>query len=285
MRWKQILLFGAGSLVRASPLFSRLHSSMRMNSDCGGGRLRLGRRSRTRIIAVLGVASGLVLLANTSPLRAQERPVRSITVSGTVDTKVAPDQIAWQISLTSTDPSLAKAKARSDEQVKALVALQEKLGLEKGDLQTGVVSVNREYERDQIGRRGEFKHFAVNRSITIRQRDLRRFDEFLSALVSSTDMEVHFSFESSRTQEIRAESRLKALRVARDKAAAMAEALGAKLARVLTINEHSSAEPWRNPMSNVSFTQSTPPADVATETFVPGAISVPVTVYVTFEME
>jgi len=229
---------------------------------------------------------GLVFLAPTAASQAQDKAVRSISVSGTIETKVAPDQIVWQISLSATDPSLTKAKTRSDDQAKAVVALQPKLGIDKGDLQTGLVSVNREYEHGPRGERGDFKHFSVNRSITIRERDLKRFDEFLNTLLASTDMEVFFSFESSRIQEVRAEARQKALRVARDKAAGMAEALGSKLGKVLTINEHSStAEPWRSPISNGNFVQSTPPADLATETFVPGAISVPVTVYVTFELE
>jgi uncharacterized protein YggE len=114
---------------------------------------------------------------------------------------------------------------------------------------------------------------------------LKRFDEYLTTLLASTDMDVFMSYESSQIQEIRAETRLKALRAAKEKAAAMAEVMGANLGKVLTINEHSSADPWRSPLSNANFIQSTPPADLATETFVPGSISVPVTVYVTFELE
>lgn len=228
---------------------------------------------------------GIMFLLGSAVLQAEDKPVRSISVSGTVETKAAPDRITWQISLTATDPSLTNAKTRSDGQAKAVVALQEKLGIAKGDLQTGPVSVSREYERDQRGQRGNFKHFVVSRSITIRERDLKRFDDYLTTLLASTDMEVFMNYESSRIQEIRAETRLKALKAAKDKAAAMAEALGANLGKVLTINEHSSAEPWRSPLSNANFIQGTPPADLATETFVPGSISVPVTVYVTFELE
>jgi uncharacterized protein len=232
-----------------------------------------------------GFALGLMLLPGIWPSQAGEPAVRSVSVSGTVESKVAPDQIVWQISLTATDANLANAKTRSDEQAKAVVSLQEKLGLQKGDLQTGLISVNREYERDQRGQRGNFKYFVVSRSITIRERDLKRFDEYLDTLLASTDMEVYMNYESSRIQEVRNETRLKALRVAKEKATAMAEALGTKPGRVLTINEHSSVEPSRSLLSNANFVQSTAPADLATETFVPGSISVPVTVYVTFELD
>jgi uncharacterized protein YggE len=233
----------------------------------------------------IALVAGLILLSGTTRARADGKAVRSVSVSGTVETKVAPDQIRWQISLTATDQNLSKAKARSDEQARAVVALRPKLGIEEGDLNTGAVSIGREYDRDERGSRGNFKHFIVTRTVTIRQRDLKRFDEFLSALVESTEMEVYFNFESSRLQEIRGESRLKALQVAKQKAKAMAESLGEKLGRVLTIAEHAPIEGGRSAVSNAVIVQSSPPADLATETFVPGAIIVPLTVYVTFELK
>jgi uncharacterized protein YggE len=244
------------------------------------------RRLTSLTKTTFGLAVGLISLLATVAADAEDHPVRSVSVSGTVEIKAAPDQVLWQISLTATDPDLTKAKTRSDQQAKAVVSLQPKLGIGKGDLQTGLISVISEYERDQRGQRGAFKDFVVSRSITIRERDLKRFDEYLSTLLASTDMEVFMNYESSRILEIRAEARLKALRAAKEKAAAMADALGAKLGRVLTVSEQSSAEPWRSPASNANFVQtSTPAADLATETFVPGAISVPVSVSLTFELE
>jgi uncharacterized protein YggE len=214
-----------------------------------------------------------------------EKPVRSISVSGTVETKTAPDRIVWRISLTDTNVSLLDAKKANDKSIRAVIALREKLGIEEGDLETGQMSVRREYERDQRGERGAFKHFVVTRSATMVQRDLKRFDEFLDALVSSAEMEVNFSFESSRIHEVRADTRLKALAAAKDKAEAMAKAVGAKLGRAIAINEHPQNDPGRNPFSNSAYVQSIPAADLATDRFVPGAINVQVTVYATFELE
>lgn len=225
------------------------------------------------VIALGGVALG------------QNGPARTISVSGTVEAKTAPDRIVWRISLRDTDQNLREAKNRNDEKAKAVVALREKLGIGKGDLETGHVSVRREYERDQHGRQGDFKHFVVSRSVTIRQRDLKRFDEFLDSFVSSAEMEVYFNFESSRIHEVRAETRLKAMQAAKDKAEAMARAVGAKRGRVLTINEHAPGQRWQSPGSNMGYVHSTPPVDLATDTFVPGAVDVRVTVYVTFELQ
>ena len=234
----------------------------------------------------ISVALALVFILANIALAEEDKTIRSISVSGTVETKTAPDQVVWSISLTDTDKNLRQAKKRNDEKVKAVVALREKLGITEGDLETGHVSASREYERDQHGHRGDFKHFVVRRSVTIRQRDLKRFDEFLDALVSSAEMEVSFGFESSRIHEVRAETRLKALAAAKDKAAAMAKVVEAKIGRVLTINEHAQGDRWQSPFSNVGgVVESRPTADLATERFVPGAITVRVTVYVAFELE
>ena len=230
--------------------------------------------------------AGLTLLAASVAVAADDDK-RSISVTGTVETKVAPDEIVWRISLSASDTNLAKAKARSDEQVKSVVALRDKLHIAEGDLETGTMSVSRDYERDARGMRGNFKGFIVSRSVTIRERDLKRFDEFLDTLVASTEMEVYFNYESSKQREVRAETRVKALQTAKQKAGVMAEALGAKLGPVLSINEHPATDSGRGyaSNSNVSYAQSTPSVDVATETFVPGAMSIQVTVYVTFELK
>ncbi len=234
---------------------------------------------RTNVIAAVSA-----LVFGIGAAVAAEEPIRQISVSGTVEAKTAPDRIVWHIALRDTDKNLQAAKRRNDERAKAVLALREKLQLEAGDLETGQVSVYREYEQTQRGERGNFKHFVVSRNVTIRERDLKRFDQFLDTLLSSSDMEVDFQMECSRVQEVRSQTRLKALQVAKEKAAAMAGELGAKLGPVLKIEEHSPREPWQSPMSNASFTQSTLAPDQGSETFVPGALSVRVTVYVTFEL-
>ena len=237
------------------------------------------------MVRTVSVVLGSILTLGNVAVAGEEKPIRSISVSGTVETKTAPDRIVWRISLTDTNKNLREAKKTNDEKVKAVVALREKLGIAEGDLETGHVNVRREYERSQHGYRGDFKHFVVTRSVTIRQCDLKRFDEFLDALVSSAEMEVGFSPESSRLHEVRAETRLKALQAARDKAAAMARVVDAKLGPVLTVNEHPPGRRWSSPASNVAYFHSKPPVDLATEKFVPGAIDVRVTVYATFALE
>ena len=183
------------------------------------------------------VALAILFLLGRAASAQEERPLRSISVAGTVETKTAPDQIGWSITLTDTDKDIRKAKAKNDAKIESVIALRAKLDVGDEDIATGSVNIRREYERNERGDRGDFKHFRITRSVTIRQRDLKRFDEFLDALISSAEMDVGFSFESSRIHEIRAETRLKALQVAKDKAEAWVQVVGSKIGRGLTIDE------------------------------------------------
>ena len=230
------------------------------------------------------VALAILFLLGRAASAQEERPLRSISVAGTVETKTAPDQIVWSITLTDTDKDIRKAKAKNDAKIESVIALRAKLDVGDEDIATGSVNIRREYERNERGDRGDFKHFRITRSVTIRQRDLKRFDEFLDALVSSAEMEVGFSFASSRIHEIRAETRLKALQVAKDKAEALVQVVGSKLGRVLTIDESAQGDRQRISFSNRKVVQSTSSVDLATERFIPGAISVQMTVYATFEI-
>jgi uncharacterized protein len=233
--------------------------------------------------SVSAALTGILVLPLLA-LADEARLDRQIVVAGTVETKVAPDRVVWQITLTDTNKNLQQAKQRNDERVKAVLGLRDKLQLGEGDIETGPVNVYREYEQSPRGGRGDFKHFVVHRGITIRQHDLKQFDRFFDTLLSSTDMEVSFSMECSRLQAVRAETRLKALAVAKEKAAAMAAAMDTKLGPVLKIEEYVPRSPWQNVASNSGFVDSAPTADQSSERFVPGALSVSVTVQVTFEL-
>ena len=211
---------------------------------------------------------------------------RRVTVSGTAVTTTVPDVIVWRLTTKDFDKSLLAAKKQSDGKLRAVLGLQEELGVRPEDLQTGRLSIRKEYERDRSGNQGAFKHFAVTRDVTLKQRDLKRFDEYLTKFVSSAELDVDFSFESSRVHDLRRETRLQAVRVAKEKAAAMTAELGAKLGKVLSIEEHGRAPSYSNFMSNTAIVDpSGREADVISGTFAPGSVQVRISVQVTFGIE
>jgi len=211
-------------------------------------------------------------------------------VTGTHVSRVAPDVVVWTISTTDLNKNLQEAKAASDAKLKAVLKLMGELKVAPEDIQTGYLNISKEYEQQQYGGRGAFRNFAVTRTVTVKQRDIQRFDEFLSKLVGNGDIEATYSLECSKFTEVRAEARLKALRIAKEKAAAMTKELEVKLGKVLKIDESKPQEQFwpnfaMNSANDVSRSGRQQVAEGEGGTFAPGLIEISVTVEVTFEME
>jgi uncharacterized protein YggE len=212
---------------------------------------------------------------------------RHVSVAGTAVARVQPDTVVWNVSVRRTNRDLAAAQAACDEGVRKVLALRGDLNLKSEDVQTGYLSAHKVFDRDAAGNVTSFRHFEVTRTVTIRQRDTSRFDEVLGRLVGAADIDVSHHLESSEYHKLRAQTRLEAVKAAREKAAAMTDLLGAKLGRVLRIAEP--RESWSSPYSGVSNVAFAAPreaeADEAPGTFAPGSIEVKVSIEVDFEIE
>lgn len=177
-------------------------------------------------------------------------------------------------------------QAECDQVVKNLLGLRGELQLKPEDVQTGNLSIQKIYDRDQAGNQTSFRHFLVDRTVTLRQSDTNHFDELLARLVANMDIEVGFSLQSSEYQAMRAKTRLDAVKAAQQKAAAMTELLDAKLGRVLRIGEpQESHGSLFNTANNYISAVRTAEADQTSGTFSPGEIEIRVSIEVTFEIE
>jgi len=218
---------------------------------------------------------------------AAEETQRKVSVSGTAVTTTVPDLVIWRLTTTDLDKDLLVAKGKSDAKLKAILGLRDALGVALEDVQTGYLSIHKEYVRDKFGNPGEFKGFLVTRTVSFTERDLKRFDEFLSKFTSAAEVEMEFSFDTTRRLELRNETRLKALAAAKKKAADMTAALGATLGKVLTIEEEKPGRSMQTWASNIVSPDEgdRAPEDVATGTMAPGSIEIRVTVHTSFAIE
>ncbi len=212
---------------------------------------------------------------------------RHVSVTGTAIARVQPDVVVWRVNVRRMNKELGKAQSECDAGVKKILELRTELKLKPEEVQTGYLSIQKIYDRDQAGNQTSFRHFQIERSITLRQRDTSRFDDVLARLIEASDVEVGYSLESTEYHEVRANTRLEAVKAARKKAGAMTDLLGATLGRVLRIAEpHEAWGPSGLSNSNYAFT--TPrqvEPDQAPGTFAPGAIEIKVSIDVAFEIE
>jgi hypothetical protein len=185
---------------------------------------------------VTGIFLASLLLA-TCALAADGEVSRIIAVYGAADTLLTPDIAKIKVGISDKDKKLAVAKARSDESLQTVVAVAAKFGLPRGDVQIGRVRVDRDYVQEGPNQPQIFKGFSLDRVVTLRLRDLARFEELLDALLQGGPLEFSYEYESSAKDEAMNALRLRAIRAAREKAEALAREAGARLGRVLEISE------------------------------------------------
>ena len=238
----------------------------------------------------------ILILAAGVAAAATPETVHSINVTGTAVTRVAPDIASWNITVWDQG-ELSEARARNEKKTQAVLDVIRRLGVAPEDVQTSYMYVEQQYDQEMMPRRISIG-WVVSRNITCKQRDLARFDEFIDQLLDMADVDVRYALETSRYHELRKETRLNALRLAKEKADAMCSAVGATLGSVISIQEQQPALPWaeragisNGPFvaSNAAFVESAPGGPAQDEvaeksTMAPGVIEINESVNVSFEI-
>lgn len=229
-----------------------------------------------------------ILICTTAVAEEVKLSPRHVSVTGTSVAKVQPDIVVWHVNIRRANKELAKAQGECDETVKKILEMRKELKIKPEDVQTGYMSVQKIYDRDAAGNQTSFRHFQIDRAVTLRQHDTSKFDAVLSGLIGTADVDVSYSLESSEYLTLRTKTRLEAVKAARKKANEMTELLGGKLGRVLRIAEPQEHWGGSSYLGNSNFISSAPRAaepDQAPGTFAPGAIEVKVSIEVAFEIE
>lgn len=183
-------------------------------------------------------AAVLVLwLASTSYVCAQEdiRHLRSISVSGTAEVLVPPDEALLTVAVDSKDRDLSVAKSQNDGRVRKLIALAKDAGVEEKHIQTSALTMEPEYSEEKIPK---FLDFKVSQTLVVELLDLSKYDSLMTDVLRAGVNRVDgLQFIVAEPRKYRDEARSKALTAAHEKAVAMAATLGQTLGKPLEINE------------------------------------------------
>ena len=223
--------------------------------------------------------------------QSQEPP--QISVSGTAEVKVAPDEIYLRLGVETRDATLEVAKKQNDERVSRALAFLKSKGVADKDVQTDFISIDPTYD-DHTSRRVEI--YVVRKTIEVRLTDIKGFEATLAGLLNSGVNNVHgMELRTSELRKHRDTARALAIRAAREKADALAAELGVKRGKVYAVNANewggwwSSTGGWnarysgmvqQNAMQNAGT-----PAEMAEGTLSVGQISVSASVQVSFLIE
>jgi hypothetical protein len=209
-------------------------------------------------------------------------PGRTITVSGTAEISTAPDTFELTIGFDVQNESLERVRDESQRRAAALLAVASKHQIPDCDVQTQDLSLQPRYDsyehRKIVG-------YSASRGLVLTLRNLDGVEAVLYDMLAAGANRVdRVQFHSSAAREKRAEARVLAVKAARDKAEAMAQALGQTIGQPLRVEEDASAGGgWRAPIqANYALMNETVPH--VSDTLATGKIQIQASVAVTFAL-
>jgi uncharacterized protein YggE len=245
------------------------------------------------------IISTVILLCLAFPSHAQEiDKLPMITVSGTAEVLIAPDEVVCSLDVLKTNKDLQTAKRLNDESVGKILELTRRFSISAQNVQTTQISVDMKYESirdpktrvfseegDEIGRR-VFKGYEVSKTVTVRLTDLSRFDAFFAEVLQTGVSSVNsVRFETSKLRENKDKAREMAMKAAKEKATSMAAAVGQNIGRAIKITEgNTGGQPYMNYSANSNATGTTGVFTESLVTFAPGAIKIEAQVTVSFQL-
>ena len=224
-----------------------------------------------------------------------------INVSGSAEVKVAPDEIRLSVGVETRDQSLDVARQQNDERIASALAFLKSAGVKDKDVQTDFINVVPDY--DYNSSRVKPAAYIVRKSIEIRVTAITNFEGIVTGLLTNgVNCIQGIDFRTSQLRKYRDQARELAIKAAKEKADAMASALGVKRGKVssVTVNDWSGGwggyqnrwgAQWggfngqANNVQNLGEMSGAANADNAAETFSVGEISVSATVNVSFLTE
>ena len=223
-----------------------------------------------------------------------------ITVTGTAEIMLTPDETVFSLDVTKTNKDLQAAKSENDAVVGKVLELTRRFSVASQDVKTDAISVEMKYQQVRDAKKkiydedGEeigtkiFKGYQVSKTVTVRLKDVLRFENFFAEVLKTGVTEVNsVRFETSKLRENKDTARDLAMKAAREKAVAMSASINQSIGKALKITEgiianqtYYSANLSANSVNANISNSGNVSQNVAT--FAPGAIKVEAQVTVSF---
>jgi hypothetical protein len=226
-------------------------------------------------------------------------PPPQISVSGSAEVKIAPDEIHISVGVETRDADLNAATSQHDALMASALKFLKTSGVPDKDVQTDFISVSPEYGNELS--RTKPVVYIVRKSIEIKLTTVTNLEPMLTGLLNNGVNHVHnIEFRTTELRKYRDQARAMAIRAAKEKADALCHELGVKCGKPLNISA-SDAGGWWNPAGSFggwggggfgggygfngmqnAVQNAGGPSDIAGDTLAVGQISVSASVNVSF---
>lgn len=168
---------------------------------------------------------------------------RTIQVVGEAELRVAPNEAVVSMSVQSRDAALVVAKKRVDDSVRNVLTLLKDMGIKPAHVQTDFIEVaptyltcNNDDRRSGVCDPTKTDYYDVKTGLVVRLQDLKLFDKVISeALQNGVTYIENVQFLTTDMRKYRDQARDLAIKAAKEKAEAVAGALGQKVGRPIMI--------------------------------------------------
>jgi uncharacterized protein YggE len=208
---------------------------------------------------------------------------RIISVTGTAEIKVAPDEVTLLLGIDSHDKDLLVAKAENDKRGKKLLNLVHSAGVDPKNIQTSALTMGPEYTEEKIPK---FLGYRVSQVVTVTLRDLSRYEDLMTSILKVGVNRVDgITFLVADPQKYREEARLKAVQAARDKATTMARQLGLAIGKPWEITEGTDIDSQDMAANFLSSVRYRMPMQQEQSTVAGGEVTIRALVRISFQLE
>ncbi len=219
----------------------------------------------------------LVLL--TTQMMPQEKLQSIVSVTGEGIVKVVPDQVTIRMSVENTGDDPITLKTLNDKAVDGVLQHIKNSGVEAKDVQTQYVTLNKLYDYNT-----KTYSFQATQTITVLLRDLKKYDVLISGLMQRGINRIDgITFGSSKSDDMQAQARKKAIANAKMKADEYATVLNQKIGKAIQINEQGSNIPPPMPMYRTEAMMMS--SDGGGETLAVGEMEITAKIQVIFELQ
>ena len=207
------------------------------------------------------------------------RPSRTITVTSTATVKVAPDEAVVDLGVRSESAAGADAFAQNAKTMQAVLDALGSAGISEENVQTTDVSLEQHIENR--GKPDEQHVFVAFNSVHVVIHDLSTVGSAIDAAVGAgADSVNDIRFQLANPHEVRTDALHQAVTGARAKADALAEAAGARVVAVVTIDEQN----YQQPVYRAALAEAALAAPVPTPIVPPSSLQVSETVKAVWEI-
>ena len=232
--------------------------------------------------SVLALALALPMGAASAAETTAPTPA-TITIGGTGTAYVAPDTAEITVGVVTEEADAARTHAENAAQTARVHNAVRALGVADRDIQTVHYDFSQRYDmRD--GSRNEVISYMAQNSVVITVRSLNNVGKIIdAALANGANRIDSLNFTASDTSAAKNEALTDAVHGAKEKAQAVASALGVRLVRIANVYADTQADMPRN--ENYMPMMMAKGASAAATPIAPGELSVAATVNVTYVVE